>query len=47
MQVQDCKFVKWEKDVEYLSGISACLEEEKAMLIDKLMKLKGKNAKLK
>ena len=47
MQAQDCKFFKWEKDVEYSSEISSCLEEEKAMLIDKIRKLKAKNAKLK
>ena len=47
MQAQDCKFFKWEKDVEYTSEISSCLEEEKAMLIDKIRKLKAKNAKLK
>ncbi|XP_057523877.1 uncharacterized protein LOC130803694 [Amaranthus tricolor] len=44
---QDCKFFKWEKDVEYTSEISSCLEEEKAMLIGKIRKLKAKNAKLK
>ena len=47
MQAQDCKFFKWEKDVEYTSEISSCLEEEKAMLIGKIRKLKAKNAKLK
>ena len=47
MQVQDCKFFKWEKDVEYSCEISACLEEEKTMLIDKIRKLKAKNEKLK
>ena len=31
----------------YTSEISSCLEEEKAMLIDKIRKLKAKNAKLK
>ena len=47
LYAQDCKFFKWEKDVEYSSGISSCLEEEKAMLIEKIKKLKAKNAKLK
>lgn len=44
-----CKITKskWEKDVEHSIGISTCLEEEKVMLIDTLMKLKAKNAKLK
>ena len=36
MQVQDCKLIKWEKDVEYSCEISACLKEEKDMLIDKI-----------
>ena len=41
------EFFKWENEVDYSSRILTCLEEGRANLIDKLMKLKAKNVNLK